>query len=76
MNVVEYHGHPVAWSFGETNISRYHRLEYLAAEEASQVGRDLLRESRAIIVHCQQDSLYSERRIDRAAQTHERIEQL
>jgi len=76
MDVVEYHGHTVAWRFGETNVSRYHRLEYLTAEEASQVGGDLLRESGAVVVHRQQDSLYGERGIDRAAQTHERIEQL
>ena len=74
MNVVKHHGHPVAGRFGETNVSRYHCLEYLTAEEASQVGGDLLRKSGAVVVHRQQDSLYGERRIDRAAQTHERIE--
>jgi hypothetical protein len=67
MNVVEHYGHSVARRFGKANISRYHGLEYLTAEEASQVGSDLLRESGAVIVHCQQDALDGEGRVDRAA---------
>jgi hypothetical protein len=65
----------MTWRFGETNISRDHRFEDLTAEEASQVGSDLLRESGAVIVHCQQNALDGEGRVDRSAKAHERVEQ-
>jgi len=66
----------MAWRFGKSNISRYNRLEYLTTEETSEVGGNLLRKSGAIVVHRQQNALDSEGRVNGAAETHKRIEQL
>ena len=41
MYVVEYHWHPVAWSFGQMDIPRNYALEDLSTEEAAEIGGDL-----------------------------------
>src|SRR6185437_4803267 len=74
-NVVEYYRLSVAWGFCQTDIPGNHRSENLGAEEAAKIGRDLFRQRRAVVVHRQQDSLDSQRRINRATQPHQCIEE-
>ena len=74
MNVIEHYGHSMARRFGKANISRYHCFEHLAAEEASQVGSHLFRKRSAVIVHRQQNALDGEGGIDRASESHKRVE--
>jgi hypothetical protein len=76
MYVVEHYWHSMARRFGEANIPWYNRFEYFTSEKASQVGCNLLREGGAVIVHRQQNSLDGEGGVDRAAEAHERVEQL
>ena len=42
MYVVEDHGHAVAGRFGQAHIPGNDALEDLPAEEAAEIGRDLL----------------------------------
>jgi hypothetical protein len=75
MYVVEYDGHAVAWCLGQANISRDHCVENLCSKECSKICSDLLRKRRAIVIHRQKNAFDSERRIDGAAKSGERIEQ-
>ena len=76
MYVVEDDGHAVARCFGQTDIPRNYALEHLRTEETSEIGRDLFRERGAVVIHRQQNSFDCERRVDCAAQSRQRIEQL
>ncbi len=75
MYVVEYYRHPVAWCFGQADVSRYYGFKDLGPEKPAEVGRNLLRQSGPVVIHCKQNPLDRERRIYRAAQAGERIEQ-
>ncbi len=66
----------MAWCLGQPNISRDYALEDLGPEETAEVGRDLLRESRPIVEHGQEDALDREVRIDRPADAHVSIKKL
>lgn len=76
MNVVEQNGLAVAGSFGEPHIPRNHAFEDLRAKETSEIGSDLARESRSLVIHSEDDALDGEGRIERSANTHQGIEQL
>ncbi len=65
----------MTWSLGQANVSWNHRSEYLSAEEAAQVGGNLARERGALVVHGEQDAFDAQRRIERAANAHERVQQ-
>jgi hypothetical protein len=75
MYVVEHYRHSVARSFGQPNISWYDGFKHLRTEKTAQIGGNLLRQSCAVIVHREQDTFDREGRIDRAPETHERVEQ-
>jgi hypothetical protein len=55
MYVVEDDGFSVAGSFCKADISRNYGFEDLGPEEASQIGRYLLREGCTVIVHGEQN---------------------
>jgi len=66
----------VTWCFGQPDVPWNDGREYLRAEEASQVGGNLARKRGALVVHGEQDTFYAQRRIQRAANPHQRVEQL
>src|SRR5215469_12680894 len=63
-------------SFCKPHVARNDALKHLCTEEASQVGGDLTRQSRALIVHRQQDALDLEIGIQGSADAHESVEEL
>jgi len=75
MNVVEYHRHSVAWRFSQADIPRNDAVKDLRTEEASQVGSNLLRECRAVVVHREQDAFDRERGVDCTAKACQGVEQ-
>jgi len=76
MYVVEYHGHSVTWCLRQPDIARNHGFEDLVAEKAPQIGRNLLRERRTVVIHRKQDTFDFQRRINRAPEPHQRVQQL
>jgi hypothetical protein len=74
MYVVEHHRHAVAWSLGKADIPRNYAFKYLGPEEASEIGRHLLRKGCAVIVHRQKNPFDRKGWIDRAAKARERVE--
>jgi hypothetical protein len=76
MNVVEYNWHAVARCLGQPHVSWNYALKDLSAKEAPQIGRYLLRKSGSVVVHRQKDTFDLEGWVHRAAQAHERIEEV
>ena len=76
MYVVEYYRLTVTWRLGQADVSWDDRFEDLRAKIAPKVGGDLLREDCPVVVHCEQDSLDLECRVDFEAQPLERVEKL
>jgi len=75
MYVVEYDWFSVAGCLREAYVPRNHRSEYLRAEEAPEVGGDLLGERGTIVIHSEQDALDGKCRVNRAAKAHQCVEQ-
>jgi hypothetical protein len=76
MYVVEHDGHAVAGSLCQTDIARDHCFKDLCAEEAAQIGGNLLGKRGAVVVHRQQDAFDREGRINRSAKAHQSVEEL
>jgi len=75
MYVVENHWHSMARCLGQADVSWNHAFKDLRAEEASEIGRYLPRESCAVIVHRQQDPFDRKRWVDGTAETSKRVEE-
>src|SRR5271170_4247289 len=76
MYVVEHYRLTMTGRLCQSYVARNYGFIDLRAEEAAKVGRHLLREGSAIIVHGEEDPFDGKRGIDGAAQPHQRIEQL
>ncbi len=76
MYVVEHYWHAVAWRFCQAYISRNDGFEDLCTEKAAKIGGYLLRECGAVVVHREENAFDGERRIDGAAEAHQRVEKL
>jgi hypothetical protein len=70
MYVVEHYGHPMAGRLGQPDVPRDNGLKHLSPEETSEVGSDLLREGRPVIVHGKEDPFDRERGVDCPADAH------
>jgi len=66
----------MARSFRQTDIARDQRGKYLSAEKTAQIGGDLPGEGGPLVIHCKEDSLDGEIRIESSADSHQRIEEL
>src|SRR5260370_15540229 len=64
------------WSFREANVARNDALKNLRTEKTAQIGGDLARQGRPLIVHREQNSLDLETWIQSPANTHKCIEEL
>ncbi len=62
--------------FGQADIARDHRGKYLSAEETAQIGGDLSGEGGPLVIHCEEDSLDGEIRIESSADPHQRVKEL
>src|ERR1700723_3045385 len=76
MYVVKHYWLTMARRLCQSYVPRNYGLVDLRPKEASKVSCHLLRERGSIVVHREQDALDSQRRVDGAPQSHERIEQL
>jgi hypothetical protein len=74
MYVVEHYRHSVARGLGKTDIARYDGFKDLSAEEAAEIGCDLLRQRGAVVVHREKNAFDCQRWIDRTAQAHQGVE--
>ena len=73
MNVVEKHGHAVAWSFSQPDIAGYDRLKDLSPEKTPKIGSYLLGKCSPVVVHREEDAFDGERWVDRPPEAHQRI---
>src|SRR5271155_477620 len=74
MYVVEHYWLTMTGRLCQSYVSRNYGFIDLRAEEAAKVGRHLLREGSAIIVHGEEDPFDGKRGIDGAAQTHQCVQ--
>lgn len=56
-NVVEHNRFPKAWGFGQTNVTRDDRLEYLGPKVFARIRDDLTGEIQARVVHGEKDAV-------------------
>src|SRR5271169_2089994 len=76
MDVVENNRFTKTWCLREPYIPRNHALKHLIPKETAKIGRHLLRQGRSLVIHGQQYSFDFQLRVQRPANTHQRIEQL
>ena len=60
----------------QAHISWNDGFEDLRTKEASKVGSDLLREACPVVIHGEENAFDRERRVNRASESHQRVEQL
>jgi hypothetical protein len=76
MYVVEENWHPVTRGLGESDVSRDDGPKNLCTEEAAKIGRYLLGQGGAVIIHGEENTLDGKGRIDRASQSHQGVKEL
>ena len=76
MYVVEHYRHAVTGSLGQADVPRYNSFKYLRAEEATEVGGNLLRERSAVVIHGEKDAFDREGWVDRPTEAHQSVEKL
>src|SRR5947207_13637711 len=67
---------PKTWCFCQAYIPRNHALKDLCSKKAAQISGYLSRKRSSFVIHCKQDPFDFEARVQRAPDTHERVEQL
>ena len=66
----------MAWCLSKSNVSGNSGLKDESAVEAPEVGRYCGRKVSALVIHCEQQALYSQLGINDPTQTGERVEEL
>jgi len=76
MNVVEDDWLPVTGRLGQTDIARNDGFKHLGSKEAAEIRSYLAGQGRALVVHCKEDALDCEVRIQSPADAHQGVEKL
>src|SRR6266446_6415621 len=76
MNVIKNNRLPEAGSFRQANVARNHTVKDLGTKKTAQIRGNLPRKRRSFIIHCEENSLDFETRVQCPPDAHQRIQQL
>ena len=76
VGIVENHGQSVAWTLAELHVALNDGLEHKLLEVSFHLVVYLIGQSESAVVHCQQEALNLERRVELALDNLDGIEQL